>query len=99
MTAYAIFIREEPAHDPAGLALYQKMNSENVRAYLGYGIKPIAVYGAIEALEGPAPDGTIILQFPTMKDAKAWYDSPEYQAALPYRLNASEYRAFIIEGL
>jgi uncharacterized protein (DUF1330 family) len=99
MTAYAIFIREKPAHDPAGLALYQKMNGENVSAYLGYGIKPIAVYGATEALEGPAPDGTIILQFPSIKDAKAWYDSPEYQAALPHRLNASEYRAFIIEGL
>ncbi len=99
MVAYAIFIRDEPPHDPEGLATYQKMNSENVPAYLQYGIKPIAVYGATEALEGAAPDGTIILQFPTMADAKAWYDSPEYQAALPYRINASEYRAFIVDGI
>ena len=99
MTAYAIFIRDEPAHDPDGLALYQKMNGENISAYLAHGIKPIAVYGAIETLEGPAPDGTIILQFPSIADAKAWYNSPEYQAALPHRLNASEYRAFIVEGL
>ena len=99
MTVYAIFIRDEPPHDPDGLAVYQKMNRDNVPAFLAHGIKPIAVYGATEALEGPAPDGTIILQFPTMADARAWYNSPEYQAALPYRLNASQYRAFLVEGL
>ena len=99
MPAFAIFIRDEPPHDPAGLAIYQQMNSESVSAYLAYGIKPIVVYGAIEALEGVAPDGTIILQFPSMVDAKAWYDSPEYQNALPYRLKAANYRAFLIEGV
>ena len=99
MPDYAIFIRDEPPHDPDGLALYQKMNSENIPAYLAHEIKPVVVYGATEALEGPAPDGTIILQFPTMADARAWYNSPEYQAALPYRLNASQYRAFLVEGL
>ncbi len=50
MPAYAVFIRDEPPHDPAGLATYQKMNSESVSAYLAHGIKPIVVYGAIEAL-------------------------------------------------
>jgi uncharacterized protein (DUF1330 family) len=99
MPAYAVFIRDEPPRDPAGLAIYQKMNSESVSAYLAYGIKPIVVYGAIEALEGGAPDGTIILQFPSMADAKAWYESPEYQNALQYRLKAANYRAFLMEGL
>jgi uncharacterized protein (DUF1330 family) len=99
MVAYVIFLRDEPPHDPAGLAVYQKMNSEGVPAYLAHGIKPLAVYGATEALEGRAPDGIVILQFPSVADAKAWYDSPEYQAALPHRLNASEYRAFIVDGL
>lgn len=99
MPAYAIFIRDKPPHDPKGLARYQKINSENVPAYLEHGIKPVAVYGGIVALEGPAPDGSIILQFPSIVAAKAWYDSPEYQAALPHRLNTSEYRAFIVEGL
>ena len=99
MPAYAVFIRDEPPHDPAGLATYQKMNSESVSAYLAHGIKPIVVYGAIEALEGGAPDGTIILQFPSMADAKAWYESPEYQNALQYRLKAANYRAFLMEGL
>ena len=69
------------------------------RLFLEYGIKPTAVYGTTEALEGAAPDGTIILQFPTMADARAWYDSPEYQAALPHRMNASKYRGFIVDGI
>ena len=99
MTAYVIFIRDAPPHDPEGLAVYQKMNSANVPAYLAFGIKPLAVYGATQALEGAAPDGAVILQFPTLAEAQGWYDSPAYQAALPHRRNASDYRAFIIEGL
>lgn len=99
MTAYAIFIRNVPPHDPVGFATYQKMNSGHVTAFLAHGIKPLVVYGAIEALEGTAPDGIVVLQFPTMADARAWYGSPEYQAALPLRLESSQYRVFLVEGL
>jgi uncharacterized protein (DUF1330 family) len=99
MTAYVIFMRDEPPHDPEGLATYQAMNRENVPAFLPFGIKPLAVYGATSTLEGNAPDGVVILEFPSVKDAQAWYDSPEYQAALPHRMKASDYRAFIVEGL
>jgi uncharacterized protein (DUF1330 family) len=62
-------------------------------------LKPLVVYGKMEALEGKAPDGIILLQFPTVADAKAWYNSPDYQAAIPHRLNAADYRAVIVEGL
>jgi uncharacterized protein (DUF1330 family) len=99
MAAYVIFLRDTPPHNPEGLAVYQEMNRQNVPAFLPFGIKPLAVYGAIDALEGAAPDGVIILKFPTISDARAWYNSPEYQAALPHRVNASDYRAFIVEGL
>lgn len=99
MPAYVLFLRDDPPHDAAGLAQYQQMNRESVSAYADYGIKPLAVYGATEALEGPDPDGAILLEFPSMEHARNWYNSPEYQAALPHRLNASAYRAIIIEGL
>jgi uncharacterized protein (DUF1330 family) len=98
MTAYVIFVRDVPPHDPDGLATYQAMNKDNVPAYLPFGIKPLAVYGATKALEGEVPDGVVILEFPSMADARAWYDSPEYQAALLHRMKASDYRAFIVEG-
>lgn len=99
MAAYVIFLRDAPPHDPKGLAVYQKMNSENVAAFLAHGIQPLSVYGETEPLEGPAPDGIVILKFPDMDAARAWYDSPEYQAALPHRVRSSDYRAFIVEGL
>jgi uncharacterized protein (DUF1330 family) len=99
MPAYVVFIRDQPPHDPEQMSVYQAMNRKSVPSSLPFGIKPLAVYGATEALEGKAPDGTVILQFPSMAKAKAWYHSAEYQAALPYRLNASDYRAFIIDGL
>ncbi len=99
MAAYAIFIRNTPAHSAEGLTAYQTMNRENVGAYLAHGIKPLVRYGAITPLEGCAPDGIVILEFPTLKAAQNWYDSPEYQTALPLRLAASDYTAFIVEGL
>jgi uncharacterized protein (DUF1330 family) len=99
MTAYIVFLREMPPHDPEGLKIYQAINREHVPVYQAHGIKPLSVYGNAEALEGTAPDGTVILAFPTMADAKAWYQSPEYQSALPHRIKASDYRAFIVEGL
>ena len=55
--------------------------------------------GATEAVEGKAPDGMIVVEFPTVEDAKAWYNSPGYQAALPHRIKAADYRAMIVQGL
>lgn len=96
MPAYMIFIRDEPVRDEAEMAEYQRMNRENVGQFQ---IKPLVVYGATEGVEGPAPDGVIMLEFPSVDEAKAWYNSPAYQAALPHRQKAADYRAFIVEGL
>jgi uncharacterized protein (DUF1330 family) len=64
-----------------------------------HALKPLVVYGKVEALEGEMPDGVTVLEFPTVEEARAWYNSPDCQAALPYRLKAANYRAFIVEGL
>ena len=50
-------------------------------------------------VEGKDADGVVLLQFPDMAAARAWYDSPEYQAAIPERMQAAPYRAIIFEGL
>ena len=98
MTAYMLLIRDEPVRDPDAMAEYQRINRENM-AELGATMTPLVVYGAVEALEGPNPDGVLVLQFPTVEDAKAWYESPAYQAALPQRKKAADYRAMIVQGL
>ena len=100
MPAYMIFIREEPVADAEALAAYSASNRANTALFIEqFGLKPLAVYGAQEVVEGKAADGVVLLQFPTMADARAWYDSPEYQAAIPDRMKAAPYRAIIFEGL
>ena len=96
MPAYMILTREEPLRDAEAMAEYQRRNRESAGKHT---LKPLVVYGKIEALEGEAPDGVVVLQFPTVADAKAWYNSADYQAVLPYRLKAAKHRAFIVEGL
>jgi len=96
MTAYVIFIREEPVRDPAAMAEYRRLNAANQSQK--YNIKPLVVYGAMEAFEGKAPDGIIMLEFPSAEEAKAWYNSPGYQAAIPFRQQEADYRAILVEG-
>jgi len=100
MAAYMICLRETPIRDPAAMAEYSRQNRENAGAFRAdYQLTPLVVYGALDAMEGAAPDGVIVLKFPTMADARAWYDSPGYQAALPHRMKAADYKVFIVEGL
>jgi len=96
MAAYIIFTREEPVRDAAEMEKYRSMNRATPPEPRP---TPLVVYGAVEALEGKAPDGVVVLQFPTVEDAKAWYNSPGYQAAIPHRQKAAEYRGFIVQGL
>jgi uncharacterized protein (DUF1330 family) len=96
MPAYMLFIREGAIRDQTEIDTYQRMNREGPRDPK---LTPLVVYGAIEALEGAAPDGMVMLQFPTVEDAKAWYNSPGYQAALKHRKKGADYRALIVQGL
>jgi uncharacterized protein (DUF1330 family) len=47
----------------------------------------------------PAPKRVVILEFSDTAAFRRWYNSPEYQAILPNRLNNSKSRAFIVEGV
>jgi len=95
MPAYMLCIREDAVRDPAELATYSRMNREAPRDPK---LTALIAYGATEALEGKAPDGIVLLQFPTVEDARDWYNSPSYQAALPHRKNGADYRVMIIQG-
>ncbi|NIB38133.1 DUF1330 domain-containing protein [Pseudomaricurvus alkylphenolicus] len=58
------------------------------------GLKPLAVgeVGAqVEVLEGELPEGTTFLaveQFPSMEALKEFYNSEQYQSAIPFRSDA-----------
>jgi len=44
------------------------------------------------------PSRVVIVKFPDMETAQAWYDSPEYQAVVGFRLDGSEGSLFFAEG-
>ena len=96
MPAYIIFTREGPIRDQAEMDTYSAMNRA---APADPRLTPLVIYGALEALEGDPPEGVVMLRFPTVEDARAWYDSPAYQAAIPHRKNGADYRGFIVEGI
>jgi uncharacterized protein (DUF1330 family) len=96
MPAYIVFIRESEIHNPEEMAIYQNFPRGNAPTPKP---TPLAVYGSLEALEGAAPDGMVILQFDSMDDARAWYNNPEYQKRAAHRINAADYRAILVDGL
>jgi uncharacterized protein (DUF1330 family) len=96
MVAYVLFMREGPVRDAEEMAKYSQATRANPPDPK---LTPLVVYGAMEVLEGQPPDGVVMLQFPTMEDAKAWYHSPGYQAAAVHRKLGADYRAVIIQGL
>ncbi len=95
MVAYVVLIREETT-DKAELDLYASLAPA---AGKGHAITRRAFYGAHEVLEGAEFEGAVILEFPSAAEAKAWYDSPEYQAAAKHRFAGSRSRTFIIDGV
>jgi uncharacterized protein (DUF1330 family) len=95
MSAYIVYVRDRIT-DPEE---FKKYEESAPAASVGHPITPLAFYGAIETLEGAPVDGAVILEFPTIADAKASYNSPLYQEALKHRLKGAEYRVFIIEGI
>jgi len=96
MPAYLIVLRESPIRDTEAFADYQRKTRETIGEYK---LKPLVIYGSIQTLEGETPDGMVMLEFPTVEEASAWYNSAGYQAALPYRLKSAPHRAFIVDGI
>ncbi|MEU6313393.1 DUF1330 domain-containing protein [Streptomyces sp. NPDC047014] len=52
-----------------------------------------------EVLEGPFPGTVVVIAFPDMARARAWYTSDAYQAILPLRTRHIPGEAILIEGV
>ncbi len=65
-----------------------------------YGGRFIARAGEVVTLEGPEENRRlIILEFPSLAKAKAWYNSEEYQNAKKLRAGASTGSLVAIDGV
>jgi len=96
-TSKAYYVAEFELTDPEGIKPY----STGVAAtFKPFGGRFIVRGGKLIGLEGPPPGSrTVIIEFPSMERAEAWYNSPEYAALRPYRQWAGVSRTYIIEGL
>ncbi len=95
MSTYIVFTREQ-TQDQLELDTYLQQVGATLT---GHPIQILAAYGEQETLEGEAPEGVVIVEFPTKEAARAWYDSPAYQAVAQHRFKGARYRAVMVEGL
>ncbi len=84
--------------DIADMDEYKKYVAANGAAFTKYGAKFLVRAGNFELREGTSRSRNVVLEFPNYQAAVDCYDSPEYVAAMKFRLNASEGDLIIIEG-
>jgi uncharacterized protein (DUF1330 family) len=96
MTTYALV--ELTINDADGMAPYIEKVADTVAAHGG---KYLIRGGETEVLEGSVGQHPlkVVLEFPNNEAAKAWYNSPEYQAILPARLNNSSGNFLLVAGI
>jgi uncharacterized protein (DUF1330 family) len=95
MPAYVI--SEVEIVDPKLIDQYRSLAEATIARHGG---RYIVRGGAVETVEGgPAPQHLVIVEFPTMAQARAWYGSPEYAEALKVRQSALNRRLTFVEGV
>ena len=53
----------------------------------------------IEIIEGEWPyTKTVVIRFPSVDEAKRWYESPEYQKVVQHRFRAAKTNLILVEG-
>ena len=91
---YVIAIRTE-LRDEAEMATY----TQKVVPTFPASWKPLVAYGRQEAVEGPAADGVVVIEFDSYDAARAWYDSDAYADARKHRFAGADYNLLIVEGI
>jgi len=79
---------------------YQTYKEAAQRAVAAHGGRYIVRGGAAEVLEGDRrPGRLVVLEFADAAAARAWFHSPEYQAAAKLRRAASTASFILVEGV
>ncbi|GAB2582034.1 DUF1330 domain-containing protein [Streptomyces capparidis] len=97
MPAYAIGNLRPPSRLPEEVLVYMERIQQTMDPYGGR----FLVHGAPEreVREGAWPAALVIIAFPSMADARAWYDSPAYRELLPLRTRHMDGDVLLIDGL
>jgi uncharacterized protein (DUF1330 family) len=95
--AKGYIIARVTVHDDAAYMEYAK----RARVVMAeYGAKILVLGGRNESLQGEARQRNVVLEFESFDQAKAYYNSPGYQAAREFRVadGVSEGEFLLIEG-
>ena len=95
MAAYIVV--QVDVKDPARYADYRTMVPPSLAKYGG---RFIVRGGKTETLEGDwSPKRFVVVEFPSLEQAKAWWASPEYAEAKALRQATSETQMIVAEGI
>ena len=98
--AKAYVVAEITVTDPQAYEEYRKLVLPTVLAFDGQFLVRGGNRIQCEGVDDSHHDQmrTVILEFPSLSQARAWYDSPAYKEAKALRQAASQGRLFIVEG-
>ena len=95
MAAYVL--NDMEITDPVLFEEYKKLTPATVAQYGG---RFLVRGGRTETLEGEwSPKRLVILEFPSVEQARAWADSPEYAPAKRLRQMASKSNLIVVDGI
>jgi uncharacterized protein (DUF1330 family) len=96
MAAYAIGRLE--MRNPSWVQEYGPKTAALVAKYHG---KYLVRGGKIDRLEGTGtlPSVMVVLEFPSMEQARAWYNDPEYAPLIKLRQTGSDLDFILVEGI
>jgi uncharacterized protein (DUF1330 family) len=94
MSALYIVFVERPS-DPGEIAEYRRLARPTLE---GRAVKFHTRPGCeLHTVEGDEVDYAVVLEFDSVREAKDWYHSPEYQNAMKHRLGTARSHAVIVE--
>jgi uncharacterized protein (DUF1330 family) len=83
--------------DPVQYEEYKRLATPTVSAYGG---RYVVRGGSVDVREGGwAPARLVVLEFPNVERARAWWDSPEYAPAKAIRQSCADTQLVITEGV
>ena len=95
MTAYAVGLLEDLQFGPDIVDYLQRIDA-SLKPFEGeflvHGTRP-------ELREGAFGGDCVLIGFPSMQQARDWYDSPAYAALIPLRTRHSRSTVFLLEGV
>lgn len=77
---------------------YEAYRAANAVAFAKFGARFLVRGGPQEVREGHMRSRSVVLEFDSLAQAVACYESPEYQAALALRRPVSDADVLIVEG-